>query len=93
MKLDRNARDNYEVTITTNPEVTGWEASFDGGTTWAAGTVHPVTADTWVWLVAGPNVTQDTAVAVITRRLTPKVRAIENPLIVVYDAPPIILNR
>lgn len=92
MKLDRYGRDNYEVTITTNPEVTAWEASFDSGLTWWTGTPHPNVADVWVWLVAGPKVDQGPAVAVITRRMRPKVRAVENPLIVVLDAPPIYLR-
>lgn len=92
MNLHRQERNDYRVEIVTSPQLTGWEASFDGGTTWVAGTVDVDLANTWRWLIAGPDVAQGTAVAVITETATfPLVRATQNPRIVVDDAPMIQL--
>ena len=33
-ELDAHGREFYRVTITTSPQLTNWEASFDDGATW-----------------------------------------------------------
>lgn len=89
MKLGPYGRDFYRVTATTDPQVTVWEASFDGGTTWVAGapdTTTPPTANTWEWLVAGEHVdNSDLApgelAGVITRSMKPEIRGIDFPVI------------
>lgn len=84
MKLSRYGRENLKMTITTDPPLTDWEASFDGGVTWVAGT--PEDDQTW-WLLAGPDVEQETAVAVLSRGSHPvMVRAIDDPEIIVRSA-------
>lgn len=87
MKLDPYGREFYRVTITTSPQLTSWEASFDGGTTWTAGATDSRTApvaNTWEWLVAGELVdNSDLApgelAGVITRTMKPKIRAVDSP--------------
>ena len=64
MQLSRHAREFYAVTLTTDPPVTAWEASFDGGATWAAGSRVGVT-DEYRWLVAGNAAAVGAAVAVL----------------------------
>lgn len=91
MRLDRHGREYYKPGVTTDPAVdpTDWEASFDGGETWVAAIDDGGQA---AWLVAGPDAAAGTAVAVITRSVTPKVRLLDNPEIVVRDAPGISLD-
>lgn len=85
MKLSRYGRENLKMTITTEPPLTDWEASFDGGQNWIAGTPEE-DGQTW-WLVAGPNVEQGSAVVVLARGSHPvMVRAIDNPEIIVRSA-------
>lgn len=94
MRLDRNAREFYTLTIATTPAVTSWDASFDNGATWTTGTPVPGQADTFRWLIAGPAATIGSAVAVITGwSIVPKVRATANPELVVRSAPRITVNR
>jgi hypothetical protein len=78
VRLDRHGREYYKPGVTTDPAVdpTDWEASFDGGETW----------------VAAIDDGGQAAVAVITRSVTPKVRLLDNPEIVVRDAPGISLD-
>lgn len=86
MNLHRNGREYYALTITTTPTTTPteWEASFDRGTTWIpAANV----AGNSAWLLAGGSADPTDAVAVVSRRVTPLVRLIDAPEIVVRDAP------
>lgn len=93
MILNPNAREFYSLEITTSPAVSGgWEASFDEGATWDAGTTATVDGVAVTrWLVAGALATVGTAVAVITDNVTPLIRATESPEIVVRDAPRIVI--
>jgi len=93
MQLHAMAREFYHLGIGTEPAVTAWEASFDGGETWSPATVDQPGwgADDYGWLVAGDEVDQGSAVAVITESIKPLVRAIDSPEIVVRDAPGIYL--
>lgn len=91
MKLNPHARQFYKVEVVTDPPVAGWEASFDGGTTWDTGEDDPLLADTWRWLVAGSLADPGTSVAVVAQTTWPLVRATDNPEILVEDAPPIFV--
>ena len=55
MDLSPHGREPYKVTLTTVPAITAWEASFDGGVTWVAGTPVTGTPNQYAWLVAGPS--------------------------------------
>lgn len=88
MILKRAGREYYNLEISTVPAVASWEASFDGGTTWAAGT--PATVDgvsVIQWLVAGPDAALGSAVKQISASVSPIIRATSTPEIVVRDAP------
>lgn len=99
MILDPHGREFYRVTITTVPQVTAWEASFDDGTTWTAGAADtrvPPTANTWEWLVAGElrdntDLAPGVLAGVITRSMSPKIRCVDTPEVIVrhQDVPPI----
>lgn len=91
MNLNRRAREFYALEITTVPPVAGpWEASFDRGATWEVATdVDGVPS----WLVAGPDAAPGEAVHVVTTAVTPLVRAVENPEVVVRNAPRIQLAQ
>ena len=88
MILHRRAREFYSLAIATEPAVAGWEASFDGGATWATGAA--VTGG-WRWLVAGPQAPLDEPASVIDRSVVPLVRAVDTPEILVRAAPTIYL--
>lgn len=87
MDLRSDSREFYRLEIATTPAVDAWELSVDGGTTWLAGEVDPDDADITRWLLAGANVAQGTAVAVITASLAPRIRAVDNPEIIIRNAP------
>lgn len=99
MKLDPRGREFYRVTITTSPQLTVWEASFDGGTTWTTGDTDSravPTANTWEWLVAGElvdnsDLSPGALAGVITRTMKPIIRAADSPEILVrhQDTPQI----
>lgn len=99
MRLNPNAREYYELQITTtatdgNPiPASGWEASFDKGVTWYAATVitHDAVAYS-AWLLAGIDADPGTAVMVLpaNARIVPLVRAVDNPEIVVRQAPTVV---
>ena len=91
MNLSTHAREFYTLTITTDPPVAAWQASFDDGRTWHDG--QPTGGDTR-WLLRGPTVPEDTArpAAPITRSVRPLIRATDDPEIVVRGAPYIILT-
>lgn len=84
MRLNPLAREYYTLAITTDPAVTsGWEASFDGGTTWVAGTV---TTSGTSWLVAGAQA-DPTGATVIAQTTEPIIRATQAPEVIVRKAP------
>ncbi len=87
MRLEPAGREFYKLDITTEPAVTAWEASFDGGTTWQPSTdVGGLSA----WLIAGPGAEVGTAVHVAPLgRTVPTLRAVDNPEIIIRDGPPI----
>lgn len=90
MQLNSRAREFYTLTITTTPAVAAWEASFDGGTTWFAGTPS---GSSLRWLVAGRDATVGTAVAQLQQNVTlPLVRATDTPEVLVRGAPSIRQN-
>lgn len=96
MDLPRRGREFYDQTITTAPAVAGWEASFDGGTTYVAGEEveidPPVTGALRMrWLVAGPLADPGTA-EVISADLVPLLRATDNPELIVRKGPKIRLT-
>ena len=87
MNLNRAAREYYALEIVTEPAVASWEATFDAGATWDAGTT---TDGITRWLVAGPDATAGSAVAVLALGTTkPRIRATSNPEVIVRDAPAI----
>lgn len=67
---------DYRLTIITTPVFAGWEASFDGGTSWLAGTVDGTLANTWVWLVAGPHAPSPGSATVLAADLYPLIRPV-----------------
>jgi hypothetical protein len=96
MQLHRTERDYYVLEIEVLPEMVGtWEASFDGGETYVAGTPQ---GENWAWLVAGPDFDAvavgldplDTGATLLTD-VEPLVRCIEDPVVNVEDAPKIEL--
>lgn len=94
MRLRRQGREQYDLTITTDPPVTAWEASFDGGETYK--TAEVVAAPSALalrvrWLIAGPDAAVGSAVAQLSGSVRPLVRATADPEIVVRDAPRIDL--
>lgn len=89
MILNRRAREFYVLAIGTEPAVTVWEASFDGGATWAPGTPD---GDGWQWLVAGPLAPTDEPCTVIDRTVTPLIRAVDTPEILIRATPTIYLT-
>lgn len=97
MKLNRAERDYYVVTITTTPELDGtWEASFDDGATWIAGT--NTSGDDWAWLVAGPDFDDDPdglnpadTQATIAEATVPLLRVADDPVLDIERGPAIRL--
>lgn len=92
MKLHREERDYYIVTIAVDPPLAGtWEASFDAGETWIGGTP---TGDSWAWLVAGPDFVA-TEVGMtdegtqLTSSVRPLVRLKDDPVLDVQYGPSI----
>jgi hypothetical protein len=73
--------------------VASWDASFDNGATWDAGTAATVDGtEVHRWLVAGEDATVGTAVAVLTTTVRPLIRATDSPEIIVRTAPRIYLT-
>jgi hypothetical protein len=94
-RLSRHAREHYDQRILTDPPVAAWEASFNGGTTWVAGTVLVDDPETgWVrWLIAGDLADPGASVAQLAptgrEDLQPLARSVANPEIIVRDLEPI----
>lgn len=91
MELSRFAREFYGLEVTTTPATTAtdWSASFDGGKTWTPA----IDVDGHSgWLVAGRQADPTGAAARLSSGVTPLVRLIANPEIVVRSAPPITVT-
>ena len=94
VRLNRTSREFYTLTITTDPPVSGWEASFDGGTTWVAGEPTIRDANTWRWLVAGPAFVADaTPASILAATSVPMLRAVDTPEVLVRRGPTITIER
>jgi hypothetical protein len=88
VKIHAQGRAFYTLTIVTDPQITDWEASFDGGLTWVAGEPTIRDANTWRWLVAGPGFTGDTTpAATVAQSMAPLIRAVDTPEVLVEHAP------
>jgi hypothetical protein len=93
MNLSRHAREYYQLEIVTEPDVPGgWEASFDQGETWVNGSAATVGGGVPVirWLLAGPEADLTNAVPIVGD-ITPLVRAVDVPELLVRKAPPILV--
>ena len=89
MQLAKTGREYYDPGPTTTPALTGWEASFDGGSTWVAGDVLDGRPK---WLVRGPGFADDTTPSVlISENTNPMIRATDNPEVLVRRGPAIYL--
>lgn len=94
MNLHRIAREWYKPDIQSTPELTNWEASFDGGADWVPGTL---VGGELMWLVQGPDFdpaeNSDPGVTATTIVATtyPQVRAVDNPEVIVRTPPKIRL--
>ena len=91
MNLNRPAREFYTLGIVTQPPITTWEASFDAGRTWHPG--EQVGQDTR-WLLRGSAIPDDPARPAVEVALTvrPLVRGVDDPEVVVRDAPHVIVT-
>lgn len=95
MKLHREERDNYVVSVTVDPPLDGdWEASFDDGETWVDGTEN-IDGD-WAWLVYGPDfdateVGMSVEGVEIATSTTPLLRIKDDPVLDIQHGPPIRL--
>ena len=91
MNLNRHAREFYTLGIVTQPPITTWEASFDAGRTWHPG--EQVGQDTR-WLLRGSAIPDDPARPAVEVALTvrPLVRRVDDPEVVVRDAPHVIVT-
>lgn len=64
--------------------VTGWQASFDGGTTWTTSVAHPDLPTAPAWLIRGPghpgtgDSTPSTGI-LVSRSVRPLVRLLDTP--------------
>ena len=91
MNLNRHAREFYTLGIVTQPPITTSEASFDAGRTWHPG--EQVGQDTR-WLLRGSAIPDDPARPAVEVALTvrPLVRGVDDPEVVVRDAPHVIVT-
>lgn len=91
-RLSRHGREHYDQLITTEPPILAWEASFDGGATWQAGSAVPGEPGWYRWLIAGDLANPAGAVAVLDptgEDLEVLARAAANPEIIVRDLEPV----
>ena len=91
MNLNRHAREFYTLGIVTQPPITTWEASFDAGRTWHPG--EQVGQDTR-WLLRGSAIPDDPdrPAVEVTLTVRPLVRGVDDPEVVVRDAPHVIVT-
>jgi hypothetical protein len=93
MKLPRDGREYYGGSYILDPPYTGaWEVDFGNGYVAADSSDDGV----HLWLVSGPDFVpeagDDTASVTITRDVTPKWRAVDNPEVVIRTPGPIRLR-
>lgn len=90
MQINPHSRELYDPRPATDPAVdpADWEASFDNGLSW-----HPaaVLDNQPTWLLAGVSVEKGAAVAVITDRTEPIIRAISTPEVIARRGPEITI--
>lgn len=95
MRLNSFGREVYAVQVTLDPTASGtWEASFDGGATWLAGTLQTDQVS-YGWLVAGPDNDGTGAVyqfAPGTLAVTPMLRLTVGAEQIVLDGPSIEID-
>lgn len=94
MNINVHGREVYSVEVVLAPAATGtWEASFDGGTTWVAGT--DLGNGSFGWLVAGA-LNEDTDNAAVFRmpdpatgvlRVNPQLRLVTGEEEIVVSGP------
>lgn len=93
MKIHRHGREHYDVQPVTDPPLSAWEASFDRGTSWVAGTALTGADAGWFrWLVAGPSADPGTAVVLPVGTHAPLARAVDTTEIVVRTLPNITVT-
>lgn len=85
MRIPALGREYLRLKIETSPQLTTWEASFDGGDTWYEGEPDDE-ENVYRWLVAGVDVDPGGAVLVVDRRYPVLVRATDEPEILVRQA-------
>lgn len=84
MFLPPNGSEYYDQTIITAPQLTDWEASFDGGQTWVAAVTDPADNTHYRWLVKGPNCPQaDSSATLLSADTQPLIRAIGTPEVII----------
>lgn len=92
--LPRLGREYYRVEITTEPPINNWEISFDQGLTWVAMEYDNVT-NFCSRLVSGPGFVppngDTTESSIIATSVTPYIRAVDNPEVIVRATPRIDL--
>lgn len=100
MNLSRIGREYLEVEVSTDPEVSGWEASFDGGSTWNAGEqVTSASVPTWRWLLVGPDCPEPEVPGQINypagagTSVRVYLRAIDNPEVLIRKGPKVSLKN
>lgn len=92
LQLSTIGREWWKVQITTDPAVTGWDASFDEGETWVTGEAVEDVEDTWRWLVNGKDFDPTGYPAASSATIPyggfrPLLRATDNPEVIVSRAP------
>jgi hypothetical protein len=98
VRLSRQGRELYTLELTATDAAgtpivpTGWDASFDRGVTWVAGTKN-VSSGWWEWLVAGPDfpAAVDVPYVTLTAGVLPLGRLTDNPEVIIRDWPRINL--
>lgn len=91
MKLNTQGREYFGLDLTTSPatQPTDWEASFDEGATWHTAIDLFRDGVHWsAWLVQGVNAPTPYPVpapSTLTHSVTPRVRLINNPEVIVRD--------
>lgn len=87
MNLRSEAREFYTIQITTDPQVTAWQASFDSKATWFDGELVDGTTDVFRWLVRGPDFD---ATGQVVATSAPLVAGTVKPIIRASDDPEVI---
>lgn len=92
MFLPPDGSEKYDLTIVTTPQVGGWQASFDGGTTWTMATTD-LDPTHFTWLLKGPLCAgADPSAILVATDIQPKIRLASTPEIIVRKAPYVSLS-